>query len=128
ILRDSESWTCRARDMTDIFAHFTTFAAEFAAALPRKIYDPVAWGAFVGALLIVIGSNLMPTRDSNRRAWVNIAATCILIVAIQTLEARYLSAPVPRGNSAALAFIYLLGVLAGGGLLLCFRRRSAPRP
>jgi hypothetical protein len=31
--------------MFDIATHITAFAAEFAAALPAKMYDPVAWFA-----------------------------------------------------------------------------------
>jgi peptidoglycan/LPS O-acetylase OafA/YrhL len=106
--------------MRDIATYFMTFGAEFAAALPRKVHDPVAWGLLVGALLI--GAAAM------RRRWVFALGTFLLIFAALLLESVYLSSSVSRGDRAALAIIYLTGIMAGHGLGSLWSRRSTQRP
>src|SRR5262245_26619943 len=107
--------------MSDIVTYFMTFGSEFAAALPRKVYDPVAWGALVGALLI---GAFLSGRAGAWHGWAFAGATFLLILAVLTLEAVYLSGPVPRGDNAALAFIYVIGVVVGSGLGRWLGRRS----
>jgi hypothetical protein len=103
--------------MFDIATHITAFAAEFAAALPAKMYDPVAWFALIGAL--VLGGAV-----SRRRGWAFALGWGLLCLVVLTLESVYFSSPARRGDSAALAFICVVGVVAGRQLGLWFSRRS----
>jgi hypothetical protein len=112
--------------MSDFVTYIVTFAAEFAAALPAKVSDPVAWGALIGALLL--GSRT----TSPRRRWAYALWFGLLTFSALSLESVYLSSGkgigVPRGDSAALAFICAMGVVAGRELALWFNRRSAQQP
>jgi hypothetical protein len=104
--------------MTDMGTYFWTFGAEIAAALSAKVYDPVAWLALIGALALGAFSN-------PRRPWWGALGWGVLTAAVLTLESTYLASPVPRGDSAALAIVCLIGVAAGGWLRLWSSRRSA---
>ena len=98
--------------------HVWTFGAEIAAALSAKVYDPVAWLALIGALVLGAFSN-------PRRPWWGALGWGVLTAAVSTLKSTYLASPVPRGDSAALAFVCLIGVAAGFWLRSWFSRRSA---
>ena len=98
--------------------YFWTFGAEIAAALSAKVYDPVAWLALIGGLVLGALSN-------PRRPWWGALGWGVLTAAVLTFESTYLGSPVPRGHSAALAFVCLIGVVAGGQLRSWFSRRSA---
>jgi hypothetical protein len=106
--------TYRASGMFDIATYISAFASEIAAALPAKVYDPVAWLGLVGAL--VLGAAVSP-----RRGWAFALGWGLLCFAVLSLESVYFSSPARRGDSAALAFICVLGVVAGRW----FSRRSA---
>ena len=103
--------------MSDIATYIAAFAAEFAAALPARIYDPVTWFALIGA--VVLGGAVSPLRR-----WAFALGWGLLCFAALTLEYLYFS-PVRRGESAALAFICVIGVVAGRYLGFWFSRRSA---
>ena len=105
--------------MIDIVTYIATFAAEFAAALTAKVYDPVAWVGLIGGL--VLGGGIRA-----RRGWAFALGWGLLCLAILTLESVYLSSQVKRGDSAALAFLCVVGVVAGRQLGLWFSRRSTP--
>ena len=96
--------------------YFWTFGAEIAAALSAKVYDPVAWLALIGALVLGAFSN---------RSWLGALGFGVLTATVLTLESTYLGSPVPRGDNGALAFVCLIGVVAGHRLRLWFSRRSA---
>lgn len=102
--------------MTDVVSYFTTFGAETAAALFGKLYDPVAWCALIGALLL--GSTI-----SRGSAWMVASGWGVLALAVLTLEGAYRS-PVTRGDSAALALICLMALLAAQQVAVRLRRRS----
>jgi hypothetical protein len=104
--------------MNAIGTYFWTFGAEIAAALGTKAYDPIAWLALMGALVLGAFSN-------PRRPWWGALGWGALTAAVLTLEATYLASPVPRGDSAALGIVCVIGVVAGHRLRLWFTRRSA---
>ena len=104
--------------MTDLVTYFVTFAGETAAALPGKAYDPAAWLALIGTL--ILGGTISP----GRRPWWGALSIGLLAFAVLMLEGRYL-ASVTRGDSAALAIIFVIGWVAGSQIGVRFRRRSA---
>jgi|SRR5262245_41104198 hypothetical protein len=95
-----------------------TLGAEIIGALSTKVYDPVAWLALIGGLALGAFSN-------PRRPWWGALGWGVLAGVVLTLESAYLGAPMPRGNSPALAIVCLMGVVAGGQLRSRFSRRSA---
>lgn len=111
--------------MTDLVTYFMTFAGETAAALPGKVYDPAAWLALIGTLI------LAGTISPGRRQWWGALGIGLLAFAVFVLESFYLGGPrgppVPRGDSAALAIVFVIGWVAGSKIGARFRR-SASRP
>jgi hypothetical protein len=107
--------------MTDFVTYVGAFAAETAAVLPSKVYDPLAWLYLFAALLL---GTLVGRATSSRSAGVLFALGYgVLAFTVLGLERTYRS-PVTRGDSAALALICLTGSLAGQRVALRLRRRS----
>lgn len=104
--------------MDAVVSYFATFASDFAAALPAKAGDPVAWVACAGGLLLGIASPWLRHRN-----WAWLLAFVALVVVVRTLADTY-SSPVTRGDNAAFAFIVFVGALAGNLLARLLRRRS----
>ena len=103
--------------MSDIVTYIAAFVAELGAALYAKVYDPVAWLALIGALLL--GSWTNP-----QRGWAFALGWGILCFAVLTLASVYYSSQVKRGDTSALACICVVGVVAGRLLGSLFSRRS----
>ena len=92
-----------------------TFGAEFAAALTQKVYDPVAWAALLGGL--VLGA------VARRNTWTMALGWGVLAFTVLVLAQTY-SAPLARGDSAAFAVICAVGALVGQQLVKLLKRRS----
>jgi hypothetical protein len=104
--------------MDAIVSYLATFAGEFAAALLPKVSDPIAWVACLGGLLL--GGAAAWWRP---RSWAWALTIAAFVFVIRLLADAY-SAPVSRGDNAALAFIAAGGFLAGMLLARSLRRRS----
>jgi peptidoglycan/LPS O-acetylase OafA/YrhL len=108
--------------MDAVVSYLATFASDFAAALPAKASDPIAWFALIGALLLGSAAAWWNWKGS----WAWALAIAVLVVAVRTLADTY-SSPVTRGDKAVFAFICIAGLLAGI-LAGSYRQRSAQNP
>ncbi|MFZ1104919.1 MAG: hypothetical protein WAN86_19055 [Hyphomicrobiaceae bacterium] len=107
--------------MNDIASYLVTLAGETAAALPSKVYDPIAWLALCGALLIgtAIGFSRSPAW---RRGWF------ILFIAFIPFLVAYTSrGGLSNGDSGALVLLYIIGLYAGQLLVPRLLGRSVQR-
>jgi hypothetical protein len=95
--------------VNDIVSYLVTYAGEIAAALPLKVYDPIAWLALCGALLI--GTGIGFSRCSAwRRGWFILFD--ILFVALMPFLIAY-AFRLSRGDSGALVLLFVIGLNAG---------------
>jgi hypothetical protein len=109
--------------MDAVVSYLATFASDFAAALPAKASDPIAWVACVGGLLLgIVATWWSPRSWAWSLAWFLAYGT--LVVVVRTLADAY-SSPVSRGDNAAFAFIVVVGISAGTLLAQSLRQRSA---
>jgi hypothetical protein len=102
--------------VTDLVTYLVTLAAEIGAAFPGKIYDPAAWLGLLGGLLLggIIGPG---------RGWTTALGWGLLAASVLTLESVYLGS-VPRGDSASLAIICVVGWTTGQLIGSLLRRRE----
>src|SRR5688572_19910474 len=93
--------------MNDIVSYLVTYAGAIAAALPLKVYDPIAWLTLCGALLIGTG---FCRSSAWRRGW--FISFDILFVVLMPFLVAY-AFGLSRGDSGALVVLYVIGLNAG---------------